>query len=46
MLAEITAATLDRLLLDVTLPGQDGLPVLRERRKSSTLPVIMLTARA
>ncbi len=35
----------DLLLLDVMLPGMDGLEVLRELRKSSQLPVIMLTAR-
>ncbi|WP_458068224.1 response regulator [Rhodanobacter sp. BL-MT-08] len=35
----------DLLLLDVMLPGMDGLQVLRELRKSSQLPVIMLTAR-
>ncbi|NYE27351.1 two-component system response regulator BaeR [Rhodanobacter sp. K2T2] len=35
----------DLLLLDVMLPGMDGLQILRELRKSSQLPVIMLTAR-
>ncbi len=35
----------DLLLLDVMLPGKDGLQVLRELRKDSQLPVIMLTAR-
>lgn len=35
----------DLLLLDVMLPGLDGLQILRELRKHSTLPVIMLTAR-
>jgi two-component system response regulator BaeR len=35
----------DLVLLDVMLPGMDGLQVLRELRKSSQLPVIMLTAR-
>ena len=33
------------LLLDVMLPGMDGLDVLREVRKLSKVPVIMLTAK-
>jgi len=33
------------VLLDVMLPGLDGLQVLREIRQSSKTPVIMLTAR-
>ena len=33
------------LLLDVMLPGRDGLAILRELRRDSALPVIMLTAR-
>ncbi len=35
----------DLLVLDIMLPGKDGLDVLREIRKSSQVPVIMLTAR-
>jgi len=35
----------DLLVLDIMLPGRDGLEVLREIRKSSQVPVIMLTAR-
>lgn len=33
------------LLLDVMLPGQDGLSICRELRQFSQLPVMMLTAR-
>ena len=33
------------LLLDVMLPGQDGLSICRELRQFSQLPVLMLTAR-
>ena len=33
------------VLLDVMLPGMDGLQVLREIRKTSKTPVIMLTAK-
>lgn len=35
----------DLLLLDVMLPGKDGVQILKEVRASSGLPVIMLTAR-
>jgi two-component system, OmpR family, response regulator AdeR len=36
----------DLVLLDVGLPGIDGLEVLRNIRRDSSTPVIMLTARA
>jgi two-component system, OmpR family, response regulator MtrA len=36
----------DLVLLDVMLPGLDGLEVCREIRRESTVPVVMLTARA
>ena len=35
----------DLVLLDIMLPGLNGLEVLRRLRKSSQVPVIMLTAR-
>lgn len=35
----------DLLLLDVMLPGLNGLEVLRRLRRSSSVPVILLTAR-
>lgn len=35
----------DIILLDVTLPGEDGFTVLRKLRAASRIPVIMLTAR-
>lgn len=35
----------DLILLDLMLPGIDGLSVCREIRKSSAVPVIMITAR-
>lgn len=34
----------DLVVLDLMLPGMDGLQVCRELRKTSTVPVIMLTA--
>ena len=36
----------DLVLLDVMLPRMDGLEVAREIRRTSTVPVVMLTARA
>lgn len=35
----------DLLLLDIMLPGKDGFEICREVRKTSTIPIIMLTAR-
>ncbi|WP_440225661.1 response regulator transcription factor [Dokdonella sp. MW10] len=43
----ITAArgrTFDAIVLDVMLPGRSGLDVLRELRRESNLPVLMVTA--
>jgi two-component system, OmpR family, phosphate regulon response regulator OmpR len=41
----ISRADADMVILDVMLPGKDGLEVLREIRKDHALPVIMLTAK-
>ncbi len=35
----------DLLLLDLMLPGMDGLTILRELRKTSSIPVIVVTAK-
>jgi len=37
--------TVDAVLLDVMMPGMDGLSVLRKIREKSDVPVIMLTAK-
>jgi len=39
------AGYFDLLILDILMPDMDGFDVLRELRKTSALPVIMLTAR-
>ena len=44
-LEEALSGKYDLILLDVMLPGLNGLEVLRRLRKESSVPVIMLTAR-
>ena len=41
----IRAESPDIIILDIMLPGQDGLDVLKEIRKEFSMPVIMLTAK-
>jgi two-component system, OmpR family, response regulator MtrA len=45
-LDRFAAADFDLVLLDVMLPRMDGLEVARAVRKTSTVPIVMLTARA
>ncbi len=40
------AGAFDLVLLDIMLPRMDGLEVAREIRRTSTVPIVMLTARA
>ena len=42
---KLTREDPDLLLLDVMLPGKDGFEICREVRKTSSIPIIMLTAR-
>jgi two-component system OmpR family response regulator len=44
-LRKVQALQPDLVLLDLMMPGLDGLEVCREIRKGSTVPIIMLTAR-
>jgi DNA-binding response OmpR family regulator len=44
-LAQAAAGGCGLVLLDIMLPGRDGVEVLRELRRSSAVPVIMLTAK-
>ncbi|HZP66620.1 MAG TPA: response regulator, partial [Rudaea sp.] len=43
-LERATSAEYDAVILDVMLPQRSGLELLRELRRSSQLPVLMLTA--
>lgn len=43
-LAAVRAGSFDALVLDVMMPGRSGLDALRELRRESPLPVLMLTA--
>ena len=45
-LAEISESEPDLILLDVMLPGMSGLDVCREIRKTTRVPLIMVTARS
>ena len=45
-LQQLQAEMPDLILLDLMLPGTDGLTICREIRKTSQVPIIMLTARA
>jgi two-component system response regulator CpxR len=44
-LERAAAGEADLVILDVMLPGMDGFAILRELRKTSRVPVLMLTAR-
>ncbi len=44
-LSESRQPGLDAMVLDIMMPGMNGIDVLRSLRKESELPVIMLTAR-
>jgi DNA-binding response OmpR family regulator len=44
-LAALDQATYDAVLLDIMMPGMDGLSVLKHIRKQGSVPVIMLTAK-
>src|ERR1044072_9583218 len=44
-LASIRQRRPDLVILDLGLPGLDGLDVTRELRRDSTIPIVMLTAR-
>ena len=41
----LRAGRIDLIVLDLNLPGEDGLAICRRLRQSSAVPIIMLTAR-
>lgn len=43
-LEKVLAGTFQAVILDVMLPGMDGFEVLRQIRRTSVVPVLMLTA--
>ena len=45
LIERFSGAPCDLAILDVMMPGRDGFQVLTELRKTSTVPIIMLTAR-
>jgi DNA-binding response OmpR family regulator len=45
VLKTISTESPDLIILDIMLPGKDGLEILKEIRRDYLLPVIMLTAK-
>jgi two-component system OmpR family response regulator len=46
MFAALSASPVDLIILDLNLPGEDGLSLCRESRTRRNIPIIMLTARS
>ena len=46
MRQQLARHPIDLVVLDLMLPGEDGMALARELRQSSNLPIIMLTARS
>lgn len=46
MRAQLAAQPIDLVVLDIMLPGTDGITLARELRERSQIPIIILTARA
>jgi two-component system phosphate regulon response regulator OmpR len=44
--AKLEGLTFDLLVLDIMMPGESGLDLARSIRNGSTVPILMLTARA
>jgi two-component system response regulator BaeR len=45
VLPQVQKSMPDLIILDIMLPGKDGMEICREIRKTSTVPIIMLTAK-
>ncbi|HEX6362061.1 MAG TPA: response regulator [Albitalea sp.] len=46
LLEVMARETVDLVVLDVRLPGEDGMQIARRLRESSAIPILMLTGRA
>jgi two-component system, OmpR family, response regulator len=44
--AVLAAETIDLVVLDLRLPGEDGMQIARRLREGSAIPILMLTGRA
>jgi two-component system OmpR family response regulator len=44
MMQALAASRIDLIILDIMLPGEDGLTLCRRLRANGTMPIIMLTA--
>lgn len=44
MAQTLSAARIDLVILDIMMPGEDGLSICRRLRANGTIPIIMLTA--
>ena len=44
MIQTLSAARIDLVILDIMMPGEDGLSLCRRLRVAGTMPIIMLTA--
>jgi len=44
--AAMASETIDLVVLDLRLPGEDGMQIARRLRETSTVPILMLTGRA
>lgn len=44
MTQTLSAARIDLVILDIMMPGEDGLSICRRLRANGTIPIIMLTA--
>jgi len=44
--ASMRGLSFDLIILDIMMPGEDGLSLARDLRSSSQIPILMLTARA
>jgi two-component system OmpR family response regulator len=43
---QLAASSVDLILLDLMLPGEDGLSLCRRLRDASTIPILLLTAKS